>query len=319
MKNEKDGFSEPYYGNDPLAILKFYYNFETEVDLVKWMKSRPEGNKKRKIVEVKGDNDIVVVVPTIDSNSVYSKECKRVFKGQRMIFSENFGHKRDRYFNYAKVCNAGLQYALKYNPKWIILSNDDIYKIDEFRVLKKQLGGLDNRKLDVVFTNKPNVYHSLPFWFAKRTALLRNYRKIRGGIERLLRGDNERLLLEGIIERFDMRYCYFSLDNTSVFRSLFHKLMFRKIRQFYCTGDFSIFSANLIRKNKKLFDETYINNVEDTDLCMHFSKDRTAFVDYRLGDYIGSSLGSAKNKVKDARIVANLIYFDYKAKRKLIE
>ena len=124
MDAKDDSFSDPYYGKDPQAIMKFYYNFKTQEDLVEWMRTRPM-EAKCNVVELDGDTDIVVIVITLDSGNDLSKECKRIFEGQKMIFFESANHLHDRNFKYARVGNEALQYALKYNPKWIIISNDE--------------------------------------------------------------------------------------------------------------------------------------------------------------------------------------------------
>ena len=42
-----------------------------------------------------------------------------------IIFVENIDKKPDKYFNYAYKVNKGVKIALKYNPKWVIISNDE--------------------------------------------------------------------------------------------------------------------------------------------------------------------------------------------------
>ena len=35
--------------------------------------------------------------------------------------------------------NVGISRAMEYNPRWIVISNDDMYKIDEVSILKGHL------------------------------------------------------------------------------------------------------------------------------------------------------------------------------------
>src|SRR5208283_1671875 len=134
-----------------------------------------------------------------------------------------------------------------------------------------------------------NYYGEL-FWFAKRKALLKRYRLLRGSIERLIRGDDERLLLQGVIDRFDVQYTNFGSGYMSIPRSLFQKVMFKKIRSFYNVACFSIFSANFIKNNSKVFDETYTSSGETEDASMRIPQERIAFVNYKLGHYGGRTL-----------------------------
>ena len=100
-------------------ILRFYDYFHSSKQLIEWMKNRESG--RAKIYEVKGKNDIIIVIPTTDHNGKFAQNCsKNIFKGMHIIFVESSGL-TDKYFNYARNVNKGLKYALKYKPKWVIL------------------------------------------------------------------------------------------------------------------------------------------------------------------------------------------------------
>jgi hypothetical protein len=146
-----DYLNNLFMSNDPKDILRFYDFFDNRDQLIKWMKDRPKGNYR--IVEFNRDeNDIIVVIPTIDVNGKFAKTCRDdIFKGLLIIFVESgIGN---YYFNYAHNCNAGIKKAMEYNPKWIILSNDDMYKIDDVEVLVNELSKLDPEKIDCIFTS----------------------------------------------------------------------------------------------------------------------------------------------------------------------
>jgi len=59
---------------------------------------------------------------------------------------------------------------LEYNPKWIIVSGDDMYKIDDVEVLKKELLKIDHKDYDVIFTQH-SIYHSIPDNIGKENTL----------------------------------------------------------------------------------------------------------------------------------------------------
>ncbi|MEM3455855.1 MAG: hypothetical protein QXT72_04810 [Candidatus Micrarchaeia archaeon] len=42
--------------------------------------------------------------------------------------------------------------ALDYNPKWILVPNDDMYKINDVSVVIEQLESLNNQAIEFVFT-----------------------------------------------------------------------------------------------------------------------------------------------------------------------
>ena len=153
-----------FTSEDSDKIIEFYNGFENREQLINWMRERPKGSSN--IHEIEGENDIVVVITTADFNGKYAKDCREsIFKGLHIIFVES-GGRGDFYFNYSHNCNVGIRKAMEYNPKWVVVSNDDVYKIDDISVLQKQLETVNNKKIDTVFT-KPSNYHSHPVRFAK--------------------------------------------------------------------------------------------------------------------------------------------------------
>ena len=146
-----------FTSNDPDKIIEFYNGFENRDQLIQWMEERPRGVAN--IHEVDGGKEIIVVIPTADFNGKYARECREnIFKGLHIVFVES-GEVPDPYFNYAHNCNVGIRKAMEYNPKWVIVSNDDMYKIDNISVLIHELSNLNEKSVISVFT-KPSKYHS---------------------------------------------------------------------------------------------------------------------------------------------------------------
>ena len=115
-----------FTSNDPEKIIEFYNGFHNRDQLIQWMKERPKGASY--IHEVEGNKDIIVVIPTADFNGKYARTCREeIFKGLHMVFVES-GENPDPYFNYAHNCNVGIKRAMEYNPKWVVVSNDDMRK-----------------------------------------------------------------------------------------------------------------------------------------------------------------------------------------------
>ncbi len=129
-----------FTSEDPNKIIEFYNGFENRDQLIQWMRERPKGVAN--VHEVEGDKDIIVVIPTADFNGKYARECREnIFKGLHMVFVES-GGKGDFYFNYAHNCNVGIRKAMEYNPKWVVVSNDDMEKIDNLNKMTKLLDDL---------------------------------------------------------------------------------------------------------------------------------------------------------------------------------
>ena len=290
-----------YNSKSPDDILKFYSYFETRDDLVDWMRKRPDG--KTTLFEVEGDSDIVVVIPTADYEGEYARTCRdEIFKGLRMVFVQS-GGKDDLYFNIARNVNKGLRKALEYSPRWIIYSNDDVYRIDDIRKLLQELDGINEEKVKAVFTNPPGVYHSYLISLSTPTAI-RN-------LAYSASGKYYRAKLH-----IDRKYGIRTIADTGAGNS---RLFYRKTRDVLLTSDFGIFPADYVRKTiGQLWDETYINGVEDIDqsLMVTSSKEDYAFVNYRIGDLIGSVLGNGIDR--ELRDRANFVYFNYKIDKGLI-
>jgi hypothetical protein len=295
-----DYLNNLFMSNDLKDILRFYDYFDNRDQLIKWMKERPKGNYR--IVEFNNDeNDIIVVIPTMDVNGKFANTCRdEIFKGLHIIFVESgIGN---YYFNYAHNCNAGIKKALGYNPKWIVLSNDDMYKIDDVEVLVNELSKLDPEKIDCVFTSETR-HHSYFINIGKP----RIYTSI---LRRIIR-HKEWKIKEKIFKKYEI-YLYSGGFKNKFLTNLFLKNLVR----FIITSAFGIFSGNFIKKiGNNLFDETYINGVEDVDLSLIIIYNyKFSFINYKIGDYIGMSLGHASSwpHPRAIREFASWAYFNKK-------
>ncbi|MCL4341708.1 MAG: hypothetical protein M1431_06420 [Candidatus Thermoplasmatota archaeon] len=298
-----------FTSNDPNKIIEFYNGFDNREQLIQWMRERPKGGAN--IFEVEGNRDIIVVViPTADFNGKYAKECREnIFKGLHMVFVES-GEVPDPYFNYAYNCNVGIKKAMEYNPKWVVVSNDDMVKVDDISKLINELQKIDNENIDTVFT-PPSQYHSTPMFLCKPKVLLfialrtlTFFSKQFSYIEKIyyqLRRFNKKL--------YSPRdeYC------PTLMYKIISFIFFKRIENFINTLSFGIFSAYFVKKsNNNVFDDIYINEMEDTDLsiCIKRRQHNTAIVDYKIGEYVGSSLG--RGSIRTMRLVPGWTYFSYK-------
>ena len=145
-----------YNSNNLEELLLFYERFDDREEIIEWMRRRPR--VKGRIVEFQGNNDVVVVVPTIDKDSERVTNLRHnVFNGLRLILVESG---ETPFFSYSQNVNYGIKHAMKYNPKFVIVSNDDMYKIDDVKVLLEQLSKIpENRKI-VIYTDPPGKYNS---------------------------------------------------------------------------------------------------------------------------------------------------------------
>ena len=287
-------------------IIEFYNGFRCRDQLIRGMKERPKGVAK--IHEVDGNKDIIVVIPTADFNGKYSKECREnIFKGLHMVFVES-GGRGDLYFNYAHNCNVGIKKAMEYNPKWVVVSNDDIIKLDSVEVLIKGLKSINNEKYCSVFT-KQSKYHSM----SQRIAVPR-----KTFFSMFLIAKRVYLNLKGLRSYYDVEKSIiskFPAEIRQVSNSIFETVLYKTLYSFTLTGDFTILSDYFLAKGKiSAFDETYINGFEDTDLFYTLEKrNKYTFVNFNIGAYSSGTL--RYDKLRDFKGLANLIYFNYKFRK----
>ena len=289
-----------FTSNNPDDIMKFYESFQTRDDLIGWMQERPKGAAY--IREVEGTKDIVVVIPTADFNGKYAKECREnIFKGLHIIFVES-GEVSDPYFNYAHNCNVGIRKAMEYNPEWVVVSNDDMYKIDDVEILRSELAMVSPNKIDVLFNSDPKSCRrwtqlSIPNLLWKFAVKL-SFRKTPSLVNKLMVRFNSKLVW-------------------SHYGSPFHRIGYK----FQDIGPFGIFSSEFLSKRKnQLYDEAYINGVEDMDLSIYVKETASiAYINYNISSYDkehpfgGATIGTGScRKLRD---VANQIYLNYKTEK----
>ncbi len=280
-------------------ILNFYDNFDTRKQLIKWSRNRRHGRVK--IFSVGGKNDIVVVIPTIDHNGENAKQCKVAFKGQRIIFIESG---RDPYFNYAHNCNAGIKYAMKFKPSWIVVSNDDVTP-DSMEKLRSELSGINSKKFKRVVSDGFSVKEYL----YRETVILSLIRNIGMHLHRKNYGYSKedfskfQKKYRALVKKYDLRYGTIK-DSPSRW------LLYRRIRPFTLNNHFHIFSTESIRKHGLPFDETFINGFEDSDLGLFIKPKETAKINFKVVPFKGGSRSLGRGLDRMFRDLINKVYLN---------
>ena len=287
-----------FTSDDPKKIIEFYNGFENRDQLIQWMKERPKGVAN--IHEVNGDKDVIVVITTSDFNGKYAKECREnIFKGLHMVFVES-AEIPDPYFSDGHNFNVGIKKAMEYNPKWVVVSTEDMVKIDSADTLKHQLLALDNKKYDAVFT-KPSNYHSSPERISQRNLLYDIYCRVTNK-------NYGRASLK-MFNKFEIKYFISPILGK-------YSRLFKEGYQFLEIQDFGIYSSEWIsRMNGEVHDEIFISAAEDTDISLRLSFNRNpiAIIDYKIGDSPpGFFLGNGTQR--GLRTIAGLTYLNYKWK-----
>ena len=318
-------YRNSYFTSDnPDKIVEFYNSFKDREELIEWMKERPKGTAN--IYEVDGEKDIIVVIPTADFNGKYAKECREnIFKGLHIIFVES-GGKEDFYFNIAHNINIGIKKAMEYSPKWIVVSNDDMYKIDDISLLISQLEKVDNKAIGTCFLRPQTIYYSTPDNVVKIRKTMKMAATLLGFL--FPRKIRETLYL---MNKFSVNFLTWSLRNRSVTRSnnkvlnkvvlYLYDFFFEETLEFTNIISFGIFSSNalktLFNEDGYAFDPVFINWDEDSDLSIRLLKSdfRSAWVDFKIGYYLSSSLGLTHGKA--LRENASRVYFSWKIENQM--
>ena len=298
-----DYLNNYFTSNDPKKISEFYNFFSDKSHLIDWMRQRPKGVSNT--YEIDGDNDIIVVIPTSNVDGEYAQECiTSIFKSFKIIFVES-GENPDPYFNYSHNCNIGIKKAMEYHPKWVVLSNDDVILHDDYGKLKSQLNSIRGIT-DVVFTT-PTNYHSYKIWISRIRSIffLRNF------------FSKERRYVE-LLRRFKINFVGVGSPDVGIRGNLYNKVYFKKLFSLLQVGSFAIFSSDYVsRCSNEIFDEIFINHMEDMDLSLRLHVDKSTMknIDYNIDDRIGSTIG--RGEQRKLRSIASQVYFMEKYKKLL--
>lgn len=244
------------------------------------------------IKEIQGDKYAIVVIPTKDINGEYAKTDLEIFKGLHIIFVVN----KNGTFNFSQAINRGVEKALKYNPKWIILSNDDMYKIDDIAKLINELKVSES--YDTLFFPKTGTYSDKVV--LAKPMLQKAIRYLRGGWRREY---------QQIMDRLGVKCEVLDLKNKSFIYS--HLIYSQKERIPNHQGNFFVINESYIKNTLrgKVFDETFYNGHEDTFLSYKFLNNSSfKLSDFNIGNYIGKSLGTGTDRIFWE--LANEIYFE---------
>lgn len=298
--NDALEFNDLFISDNIGDILKFYNKFSNRNELLQWMRCRPKSNANVTINNF--NTKAVVVIPTKDYNSKYAEACKSsIFNNISQVFVESV-KPVDNYFNYARNVNLGVSKALELSPDWIVISNDDMEMVDPPEKLMSELERFDSEKYDSLFTNPSGKYHSFYRTIGSPNMLYSLMVNLHPNRYRLKRFELWRKFGVKNIDALDQGI-----------EGVLSKALYSKKIKHLLTGSFTILSSRYIKKlGGKVFDETFINGGEDSDLSIRLRADKCSysFINYKIKDLIGRSLGYGWNRI--IRNIVNEIYLSSK-------
>lgn len=283
-------------------ILKFYNSFGSSKDLIRWMKKRPK--QKFSVYEESGNKNYIVLIPTKNHLGQYSRNCLKIYKGLQIIFLESTGP----FFSYARTINFGLKYiATKYKPKWIIISNDDMLKIDEVSKLKSQLDKLDEKRVDIVYIS-PGEQQSVDCYLVSDRVTYKLYQiffnRCSKKAQKILDKFNSPIKLIGSNSK----------DIKSQLLKVLRPLFFKTYTRYVSLGSCWIVSNEFVRKQShKILDDAFVIDTEQDEFVLRsLNKIRISNVKYKIGNKKGATLGSDCRR--SLRGLTGIIYLNYKFK-----
>ena len=288
-----------FSSQDPIDVLRFYSSITGIEELVSFASRRPEAEINITIKrERKSSGGVSVVVPTPTLGSQRVVDTLRIYDPLEVILVESSGP----YFNYSRSMNRGIEKAVELDADWIILSNDDLFKVDPIENLVHYL---ENESSEVVMA-APGYIQNV--WYHTTSVFLSKARR---------RQNNQAM------RKFQTKYNI--LADYPVIKNGLHYylqlLYYRYLKlqssivSFYNFGDFCVLGSKIARKHN--FDEAFQNRVEDIDLSLRLktSGAKVKVSPFRIGSRIRSTIG--KSETDNLRFLLNSIYFSHKVEKLL--
>mgnify|MGYP001626177065 CR=1 FL=1 len=295
-----DKLNSLFNSKNPDDIIEFYSKFKDTEELINWSRNRPHG--RAKIYEVNGKKDVIVVIPTADRFSKITKNCEKIFKGQHIIFVESAIN--DPYFKFARNSNIGLKYALRYKPKWILLSNDDVSKVDDIEVLLSELKKIDNRRIKL-------VYHDISSekYLYKQTALLKLLKRLGFNAQRnpVKYSKKEFMKYRKDIYNLEKK---FKIEYDFIYSSPLRRLLYKKMMPGTGGKSYFMILSYYAVKNRR-FDETFINDYEDMDFISRIKPSETTETSFRINRYNHGGKNLGRGLDRRFRDILNQAYLSY--------
>lgn len=303
-----------FTGNDPNKIIEFYNGLENRDQFIKFMKERRNG--VRNIHEVEGVKEISVVIPTADFNYKCEKECsENIFKGIQTVFVVDSG-RGDFHFNIVHNTNVRMKKAMICNPKFLVVSNNDIMNGNPISKLGGESQKIEHKNTYAIFT-PPAPDHSthsflgissLFFIFALKVLKIisKRFRYIKNTYFHM-----RRLNKQSFFQQYE--------DIPALSYRIVNSFFFKRIETFINTFSFGNFSSNFVREYRgNLLNGTYINEMEDTDLSMRVKcmNHNLSIMESEINEYVCSTLRS-----DDSRTIRGIIgwtYFYYEMKMEVL-
>ncbi len=253
-----------YTSNNEQDLIKFYNSFNNKDELIIWLKQRRMQEHSIKIFNEDKPKDLVAVILTKDINSKFALRIRELFNDIPIIFNDT----KSDIWNFAQSVNYAYKIAIKqFNPKWIIICNDDIAEAEPIQKLKQQLDKVVDKELVLVKHNHSNTIH-----FAKPSL-------IRKALMKMGKMDKE---ITEIYSKLNVEIM--PIPNKRKIDILMYKSVSEKFEN---SSDFYIIN----RTFGVPYDDTFLNEAEDVDLSFRLKNNITQ-INYTIKCIGGGKFGN---------------------------
>lgn len=265
-------------------------------DVASLLKKLPKSEVTIKTIRPSINSLIVAVVPTIDSNSDRGKKVSNFFSPYPVIFVESSGP----HFNYSHSCNEGIEVALKLNPTWIIISNDDIVPLDPFNDLVNSLSKAKGSLYTATDPSRKRRHGGSAF-----ITKVNSFGLLFEVFQIILRRDF--VSLQTLVSFGMKKNSYSTGDLDTFFPKLISHFGNHRSIEYKAFADFCVFKADILKRFR--FDENFWNNYEDRELSFRLFKEgfELIILPFKLGSVGDVSFnGSLRRRLQNQ---INKIYF----------
>ncbi len=296
-----------FRSQNPEDLVSLYQSFHSVADIRNFLCSRPKGKPTVVPHLGRGKPDCVAVVPTADASGPLASEFLRSFPHLDILLVESRGWG----FNFAHSMNVGISAALELDPKWIVLTNDDLSPQSPWSEWRTEMD-----KREGTEWIKPTIYCDRKMLSSSWILTLLNEDTISWKLgHRLSQRSGEKDGTYNVFLSFARKLGVPPVlpVKTEPLRGVSDHFLAKRFRvttvpTFLSVQPISIYRSSVLENTR--FDERYTNALEDTDLSLRLAQEKHPGRLVRIGvnTRMGGSLGTSRIRWLRYNLPGNLLF-----------
>lgn len=278
--------------------INFYSSFSGIEELIDFLLRRGRSQVSIYKKNFSGSKEVIVVTACSSVNDKITREFVDGMGAFPMIVAESGGE----LFNFSVSMNAAIKEALSYSPKYVIISNNDLTPLANSELLLQEIRNKGNFRFGIPrvmvdgkhISSIQSVFHEnrmmqvLPYFFRYFTPSYFLYINLRYSLKQI----------PFYNEHFITKY-YIVRNGTMAYKisNAFAPILGKKIIDICNLQPISIVESSLLEQ--EIFDETFVNGGEDTDLSIRFAirNVKPVFLEFPFRNIGGASLGNDEGRL----------------------